>query len=358
MISAVVEETYSGAWVADTVDTVAPTGSVPMPGTDPWSGAVITTSQDGGRIYSRIVGGKGKLGTDNPITDKWYNGTLLADTVSQDAIKESGEVFGASALGVRVDSWQRKAGSLGDALSQLVAVAGGVWWVARDGSVNLAATRSGNVIVPSSVSKVSTDVDGSIALNLNAAIVKPGDTWLGQTIRHVRHTLTPENFTSSISFTDLPTIRLGLDYLRTYSARVDNQHADGTLDLIVNGQFAVTSVRWLAGVPAKVIVNPGDFVTLGWLGGDPRAPYSALLEQTQGTKAAAGIGDTADCGTLVVPTTLAGVVGPIPFQIKYVPPGPTHDTDLIAALASMAAFVPVAINLTSIITSGQPRILL
>jgi hypothetical protein len=354
MISAIVEETYSGAWVADTVDTVAPIGSVPMPGTDPWSGTIVTTSQDGGRFYSRIVGGKGKLGSD--ITDKWYNGTLLADTVVADAVKESGETFGASSIGVRIDSWQRKAGSLGDALSQLVAVTGGVWWVARDGSVNVAQSRSGNVVVPSSVTRVATDVDGSISLNLNTAIVKPGDTWLGNTIRHVRHVLTSNTFSSQISFTDLPDLRLGLDYLRTYSARVDKQNSDGTLDVIVNGQFSVTSVRWLAGVPAKVVVNPGDFVTLGWLGGDPRAPYSSLLEQTAGTKAAAGIGDTVDCGYLILPIQSFGTgTVTIPPAI-YFPPGPDA-----AFAADQVANIPpygAAIHLQGVITSGQSRILL
>lgn len=358
MISAIIEEPYSGAWVADTVDTVAPTGSVSMPGTAaPWSGTIISSSQDGGRFYSRIVGGKGRLGEDKPITDKWYNGTLLADTVAQDAILEAGEVFGSSSLAIRVDSWQRKAGSLGDALSQLVSIAGGVWWIARDGSVNLAPARTGNVIAPSTVSQTASDVDGSLTLNLNSAIVSTGDTWLGRTIRHVRHTLTSNSFTSQISFTDLPGLRLGLDYLRTYSARVDTQNSDGTLDVIVNGQFSVTSVRWLSGLPAKVVVNPGDLVTLGWLGGDPRAPYSALLEQTSGSKAASGIGDTVDCGYLVFPIQGTGVGTVVLAPLLYFPPG---DEGLQAA--TLAAIPPLygapPIHLQGFITSGQPRILL
>jgi hypothetical protein len=350
----VVEEPYSGAWVADTVDTAAPTGSVAMPGTDPWIGTVVSSVQDGGRYLSRIVGGRGGLGKTLP--DRWYNGTLLADTVAQDAIAEASESAGSVALGVRIDSWLRKADTLGNALSQLVATSGGVWWLARDGSVNVGPSRAGSVISPSTVAKVSTDVDGSVLLNLNTAVVKPGDTWLGRTIKHVRHTLTSDSFTSAISFDDLPSLTLSLDYLRTYSARVDSQHSDGTLDLIADGRFAVTSVPWLTGVPAKVTILPGDLVTLGWLGGDPRAPYAALLAQTSGTKAAAGVGDTVDCGWLVYPIQGTGVGTVVIPPLLYFPAG-----DLGAAAARLAAVPPYGpdpINLQGVITSGNGRLLL
>lgn len=354
MISAIIEEPSSGAWIADTVDTVAPTGSLTLNDGIPWTGTIVSTTKDGGRYNSRIIGGKGQLGKSLP--DKWYNGSTIIDTVASDAISEAGEILGLSSLGVRVDAWQRKEGSLGSALNQLIAIAGGSWWVARDGFVDL-GTRSGSVIDPASVSIISSDVDGSILLNVSAARIKPGDTWLGRTIAHVRHTLSPENIVSHIYFTDLPTLSLSVDYLRTYSARVNSQNSDGTLDLIVDGRFAVNPVPLLSGIPAKITILPGDQVTMGWLGGDPRAPYAMGTQQT-GSAAAARVGDSCDCGTLIVPTTLVGVIGPVAFQIQYVPPGPTHDADVAIKLLAMAVFAPVAINLSGLITTGQNRVLL
>lgn len=357
MISATVEELYSGAWVADTVDVSAPTGSFELAGSQ-WGGTVLSQSKDGGRFYSRIVGGKGKLATK--LADRWYNGTSLADTIASDMVAEAGEELGSSALGTSADSWQRKADTLGNCLSQLTATLGGLWWVSREGKTFLAASRAGSELLPGNLVVTSTDVDGSLIVNPNTAFadITPGATWQGKVIKHVRWTLTPGNLSAALAFLELPSPPLTFDYLRTYSAKVDSQNGNGSLNVIVDAKFAVSNVQWLAGVPAKVVINGGDSVTLGWLGGDPRYPYTTGLAMTAGTKAAAGKGDTVDAGTLVVPTTLAGVIGPVAFQIQYVPPGPTHDADVITAMTTMAPFVPVAINLSGIITSGLARILL
>lgn len=359
MISATVEELYSGSWVADTVDVSPPTGSFDLAGST-WSGTVLPDSQskDGGRYYARIVGGAGKLATK--LADRWYNGTSLADTIAADMVAEAGETLGVSALGTSANSWQRKAGTLGECLSQLVATLGGVWWVGRDGKVNLGPSRVGSDIPAPTVTVLTTDVDGSLVVNPNTGLagITPGAQWQGKVVKHVRWSLTPGNLSAALAFQELPSPPLTFDFFRTYSAKVDSQNGDGSLNVIVDAKFAVSNVQWLAGVPAKVVINGGDAITLGWLGGDPRYPYTVGLAMTAGTKAAAGKGDTVDAGTLVVPTTLAGVVGPVPFQIQYVPPGPTHDADLVTAMTAMAAFVPVAINLSGIITSGLDRILL
>lgn len=358
MISATVEELYSGAWVADTVDVVAPTGAFTLDNGTSWSGAVFSQSQDGGRFYSRIVGGKGKLA--QTLLDKWYNGTSLIDQIAGDAISEAGESLGASSLGVRVDAWQRKAGTLGQALSQIVAIVGGVWWVDRAGLVQLATTRATGEIRAETVSKAKTDVDGSVLFDTfpSTPAFTPGWTWEGRQIRHIRWVQTPSNFQCAIAFSDLESPPLTWDYFRSYSAKVDKQNSDGTLDVIVDGKFAVTNTKWLAGLPGKIVINGGDEVELGWAGGDPRYPVAWGLKMSSDGKAAARVDDTVDCGTLVIPTTLVGVIGPVAFQIQYVPPGPTHAADVAAAMLAMVAFAPVSVDLAGVITSGQVRVLL
>lgn len=361
MIGAVVEVPYSGAWVADTTDTVDATGTFNLTDGRTWSGTVASRAKDGGRYHARIVGGKGKLGAT--LADKWYNGTLLSDTVAEDAISEAGETLGASAIGQRIDSWQRKEGTLGQALAQLAATTGSVWWVGRDGTVNLAASRTGDTIQAATVSVISTDVDGSVLLNVlpGAPELRPGDTWNGVVVRHVRWTLTPGNLTAALAFYDLPTPELTLDYLRTYDARVDSQNDDGTVNVIVDQRFSVASVKWLSGLPAKVTINPGDQLTLCWLGGDPQYPVCMGVPQTAGTKAASGIGDTVDCGTFIFPTSslpsVCAIGAPIVFLPPvYVPPGPGHDAAVASAMTSYSVQVPTKIDVAGLITSGLARV--
>lgn len=357
MISATIEELYSGAWVADTVDVVAPTGTFTTADGQTWVGTVFSSAQDGGRYYARIVGGKGNLGKALP--DRWYNGTSLIDKIGGDAVTEAGETLGSATLGTRVDSWQRAAGTLGQALAHIVAIVGGVWWVGRDGNVNLAASRPASVIAPQTVSVKSRDVDGSLVVDpFPTAALTLGATWNGQEVRHIRWVQTSNSYTASLAFKDLDSPILTWDYLRTYSAKVDKQNEDGSLDLIVDERFSVTSVKWLSGLPGKVVINGGDEVTIGWHGGDPRYPYAVGLVMTDGGKAVARVDDTVDAGTLVIPTTLAGVVGPVTFKITYVPPGPTHDADVAQALLTMVAFAPVKVDLKGVITSGQVRVLI
>jgi hypothetical protein len=353
MISATVEEVFSGSWVADTVDIAPPTGAFNLAGSD-WAGAVLDQSKDGGRYYARIVGGAGKLATQ--LADRWYNGTALADTIAADMVAEAGETLGTSALGTSADSWQRKAGTLGECLSQLVATLGGIWWVGRDGKVNLGPSRAGSDIPVTTVTVSSTDVDGSLVVSPNAGLdgITPGAQWQGKIVKHVRWSLTPGNLSAALAFHELPSPPLTFDYFRTYSAKVDAQNGDGSLNVIVDAKFAVSNVKWLSGVPAKVTINGGDSITLGWLGGDPRYPYTMGLAMTDGTKAAAGKGDTVDIGYLVCPILGAGTGSVVIPPTLYFPPGP--EGQAAANLAGVPPQYNAPIALTGLITSGLDRV--
>ena len=359
MISATIEEMLRGAWVADTVDTAAPTGEFTTADGVGWSGAVFSQSLDGGRYYARIVGGKGKLATVLP--DKWYNGTSLIDQIVSDAIAEAGEVLGTSDLGTRVDSWMRKSATLGETLSQIAATMGAIWWVSRDGKVNMSSTRSGVDVPENAVNVTSSDVDGSVFLNPfpAAPVIAPAGTWKGATIRHVRWVQVPENLTATLLFHELDSPPLTWDYLRTYSAKVDRQNSDGSIDVIADSRFAVTNVKWLAGLPGKIVVNGGDEVTIGWLGGDPRTPVAWGLKMGTDGKAAARVDDTVDCGYLVFPLQGTGTGTVAIPPLLYFPPGQAGKT-----AAQSAAVPPIycspaqIINLQGVITSGQVRVLL
>jgi hypothetical protein len=359
MISATIEEMLRGAWVADTVDTVAPTGAFTTADGVGWSGAVFSQSLDGGRYYARIVGGKGKLATVLP--DKWYNGTSLIDQIVSDAVAEAGETIGTSNLGTRVDSWMRKSTTLGQTLSQIAETMGAIWWVGRDGKINMSATRSGVDVPEDSVNVTSSDVDGSVFLNPfpAAPVIAPAGTWKGQTIRHVRWVQVPENITATLLFHELESPPLTWDYLRTYSAKVDRQNADGSIDVIADSKFAVTNVKWLAGLPGKIVINGGDEVTIGWLGGDPRTPIAWGIKMGTNGKAAARVDDSVDCGWLVLPLQGAGSGTVTWVAPSYFPPtSPTAALDAAAYVTLNTPALCKAFNIVGKITSGQSRVLL
>lgn len=72
-----------------------------------------------------------------------------------------------------------------------------------------------------------------------------------------------------------------VDYLAFYRAKVVSQSADKKkLDVKPDdARIPGTTAELMLGIPAaKVSVNPGAFVLLGWKGGDPRLPIALLWE--------------------------------------------------------------------------------
>lgn len=78
-----------------------------------------------------------------------------------------------------------------------------------------------------------------------------------------------------------------IDLARTYLARVDAQHADGTLDLIPDSTRipSLTRVPVYYGVPGvSAKVAKGARVVLGFAGGDASLPYAMVWETASVTE--------------------------------------------------------------------------
>lgn len=352
-----IEEPERGTWVADVESRDEASGKLSFGGVE-WTGRVAYSTRENGRTKARVVGGVGDLGVTLP--DKWYLGGGSGDTIVGDIARGVGLPV-ESDLPQRVASWQRARASAGECLDQICDALGAQWWVGRDGVLRTGARES-------SVIQARTEGTGSDGITVlapeSSAGVAPGRTYPdGGVIRHARHILRGETLRVEASATALRTREpSGLGYLRMHRGVVERQHADGSLDLIVDNTHSLTRIPWLPGVPAVCVLEPGDVVMVAsWSGGNPRQWAAVGVSRTEGGTATAGIGDTADCGTLI----LSHVPGVPPGSTTipagdYIPPGPDHDAQA-AAIRAARSIPPSVIHLDArleaVITSGNPRIL-
>lgn len=350
--SCIIEETERGAWVADCTFASEPNGLVSL-GED-WTGTILSSRQEGGKFLSRIIGGKGGLG--RPVKDRQYLGATSAKKIFESILSEGGETAGP-ALTDRLVNYTKQRGTVGQALNALADTLGAEWRVLRDGTVTLYRPVSGTELDSKKYTRTGADIDGAAFLTVDSTVpVTLGQTFEGKRIRSIRWGLTKARLEAEVSADLTSIVPSEIDYLRTYSAKVERQNSDGSLDLIVDGRFGLSQVPWLVGLPAKVTALPGDLVNVAWYKADPRAPYCYSTGQVSSGQSIARVGDSLTAGTLVIPTTLAGVTGPVPFQITYIPPGPDLEAQVAAAMLAMTPFAPVRVDLTGLITSGQDRI--
>lgn len=357
-LSAIVEEFEQGAWIADCEFAQSPDGTFVL-GSETWAGSIFSSRLEGGRYLTRIVGGKGGLG--KPVTDKQYRGAVSVGKVFQDILALAGETSGP-VLTDRVDNYDRMKGTAGQALDMLAYVFGCSWRATRSGAMTLYRPSSGSELDVKKYVRVGADIDGAAFLSVqDSAVVTIGQTFEGKRIRSIRWVLSKSRLVAEVSPDPVAAgdTRARLDFLKVYSAKVVKQNSDGSVDVIAAGRFGLSQVPLLVGIPvAKVTMLEGDLVNVGFYDGDPRKPYALCTAQGEGAKAVARVGDTADCGTLIIGTlsTPAAPGSPVSIGFQYVPPGPTHDQLVPLAMTALAAFAPQSLALKALITSGQDRV--
>jgi hypothetical protein len=348
-ISGYIEEPERGAWVADLRFAEEPAGSFELVSGEPsWSGTVLYSEDEGGKIFpTRIVGGNGKLSQTLP--EKWYRGGGTGNTIAADILRACGETAGAIDLPTRCPQYHRHRGTAGEQLDALCDLLGADWWVARDGTVN-AGTRQAVEIDTKDRVKVETVSDGSVTLSVTGTVgIAPGVTLAGNMIRHVRYSV-GEKLTVELSRRPWPSLLNSdteLDLAAPHKAVCESQNADGTLNLIVDGRFSLTSVPWLSGVPGKVAINAGDLVSVGFWNRDQRQPYAYSLGQSAGVLSpSARVQDQVEAGTLILGQNLSFAISAV-----YVPPTPWPTPDdagkTQAATIHAAAVAAAAATLTS-----------
>lgn len=312
-LTVTIEEPEQGAWVADLTHTDPYSGTFELGGYQ-WLGAALSSVLDGGRYQTRVVGGKGKLGS--LVRDQYYYGGGTGDTVIQDIARSVGESY-VSGVPARVASWSRQSGTAGQALDQICQTLGILWWVDLQGRIR-AGARAEDPVDLSKYTQTTADVDGEISLvGDSASGIVPGMTIDGKIIRHVRWTLTGTRLTAECSFVPyvLPDVRGGLDYLCSHRAVVESQESDGTVNLIVGNRFSLTKVPYQGGIPGTIKLLPGDVVTACSWGRDPRQWFAHSVQRVEGRV-------TIDCGTLLFMNTPAappGTGGLVTFIKQFLP---------------------------------------
>jgi hypothetical protein len=296
IIDAQVEEFEHGAWVADLSSLDAFSGSFDMAGSK-WTGTKVTERVDFSRYYTRVVGGAGKLGVT--IADKYYAGNVALSVAVQDVCREAGETFGGAAPGLFLNTYERIRCKASEALDNLAKVFDLIWWIDRSGAVQMQKARPPSP--DATGTRIASDSDASILL------VEPSGVVLGagyestdpvaklKPIRHVRWHYTSQRITAQLY--PLPFLfrsPVQTIYAALYSARVDKDNGDGTIDVIADSRFGITRVPLLSGVPgSKVQVRAGELVTLGFFGADPQKPFAVAMGQdTSAAKKVARVGDS------------------------------------------------------------------
>jgi hypothetical protein len=314
-----VEEFEQGAWVAE-IESIDPvTGSFELAGKT-WVGSVVAERNENGVRCATIVGGRGGLNV--AIGDRYYDGRTTYAEIVRAIAQSAGERVGSVRSG-STQTYMRLRGTAGETLQRFCETYGLQWWIDRSGLLQVGARPSGS---DSLGVRVESYPDGAVSL-INPERVTIGGTYDGRTIKHVRWCQDADRFEALLYFKAIAPAELdqAIDYRVLQQARVDRQHEDGTIDVIVSGRFAVTNVTFLSGIPdSQLQLLGGDLVTLGFYNGDPRAPFAMGTGQSQTEKArVAREGDSVDCGWIVyVPgapgsLTYIGPEGPEP------PPGPT-----------------------------------
>ena len=354
LLLATIEEPKRGTWVADISETGPFTGSFVF-GVS-WTGTAVDTIKDGGRYLSRVVGGKGRLGTQ--LREKYYT-NVSAQRIFEDMIKEAGETLGKSSISGTLAAYQRQNGTLGECLDQLCDLLGLDWWIARDGTSRIGKRTSQNVLGLDIV-QTAADSDGSVVLNTDSVSkVLPGYSYNGSTIEGLRWHLS-DHILCELAFTPVPVpLDLARDYyLKQYAAKVDKQNPDGTLELIAEGRFTLSKVTLFSGVPSsKLILNPGDSCLVGFLGGDPRTPYAIASTMRADGRPAARKSDPVDAGTILLVCSPAGTLS----AAQYFPAGAIGEQAAQAAalLATQSGQIPYVLKMNSgLISDGNPQVLL
>lgn len=337
IIEATVEEHYQGAWTATVVQTEEYEGSFELGGQS-WVGKALQQNYDGSRYHLQIVGGAGKLATQ--VSERQYYGGSSVANIFADIVKACGESSGSTSVSARAPSYQRQACTGGQALDYLAAAYGLVWYVTREGEVRLAKSLFSDE-VPGTFQVIARDSLGPIFQVNGLADIRPGWTFEGQTIRHIRWIQNPKKLVAEVSFKDVLIKQEGLEYNKTYSAKVESQNADGSLNVIVNGKFGLSNVKWLGGIPGWIEAKEGDLVSVGFWNTDPRQPYAIGIQLGSPTNKAVDMGQL--CFQVVGAGPAANAVGAVYYAE---PPELT---------GGATVWLPIAPAVPPTLTGGPPN---
>lgn len=290
----------NGAWSAEVevAADAALSGAVrlTLPGGPTWNGLVVRSEHSAERARARIIGG----------TVTWTTPTVLQHYRST----TTGAVL--AGLGVSLDApstaalpfWTRKASTIGEGVSAIATHLGVNWRVNPDGTLRIRA-EAPEQVDPDAVEVLRDATRGIVELAPEAATLLPGVLRASDSVGDVIYDVSEDSPLRCRYYTAARAVLRGslerlirgtmrdVLYLGQYTAVVQRQAADGTLDLLPddarirgNGLQGVPIRHGLPGV--EVEVPAGVRVLLGFDNGDSRSPYAALWHSGQVTSVRIG----------------------------------------------------------------------
>src|SRR5690606_4469388 len=178
MISVLVDEPNEGPWFAELVTSDEPSGSFDLAG-ETWSGHVTSSTYDGARYRSFIVGGNGGLGA---VVSAIQHKTERFENLFRRICELAGERVGSVPPSFSTTDYFRASEPAGAALTRLCKTFGFVWWVGRDGTIN-AAPRREHSAIPSGQETANTSTGATLTNPVNVFV---GGTYGERVIQSLR----------------------------------------------------------------------------------------------------------------------------------------------------------------------------
>jgi hypothetical protein len=325
-----------GVWLAeleldgDTAPTGAAVLSVPREGAAPdqFIGTVVHALALNGRVCVQLAGGKAALWS-KAIPARQFVGSPMVtlDELLRDLARETGETF-APAPSKQLERWARAHGVGAQALGLLTRELDLEWRLRPDGTVEVLeetwpqVTESYELLDADDLARI---VDVAPA----GARILPGQSLGATRIERVIYSLGgslraalyygpggAEAFRRAVQAVLADPV-----WDQSHGAEVIVQHADGTIDVLVDDERIVQATKVpvrVGGPETRVVLEKGDRVSLVFQDGNPRRPVVCGVDlDPAAARGVARFNDTVAVGTLTLAVASGVLSG------AYTPPGGT-----------------------------------
>jgi len=372
----------------------APTGRVELVfATGPsFVGTVARATAFEGRVEAVICGGSGGLSLEAELaielTGAGYTGTpLVVDgaLVLGDILVAAGDELSpdVDTAALTLPRWQRVAGFAGRAIALLAEAWAASWRVRADGLLWIGAETWTAYVDEANVIEQGDSADVaevSAALVVDRPDIAPGMTVGGRRVERVFYSLDGASLRARLTYQTSNrggSLKAALGpapslYGASHLAKVVQQRADGTLDLIpdsaaIGGATGINRVPLRLGLyGAKQTLGTGAVVALRFASsstfplGDPRLPYAESFDMVAADRPVARKGEPVILGSVTYIATLSPPLITVTFTPSggpYGSPGLPIVLALVGTITSPGSTEPsVPFDLVGYVSSGSPEI--
>lgn len=285
----------NGAWSAEVEvaadDPLSGAVELTLPGGPSWSGLVVRGEHSAERSRARIIGGL--VSWTSPTTLQHFRNTTTGAVLASLGVTPDAPSTEALSF------WTRKASTIGEGVQAIATHLGVNWRVLPSGQIRIRA-EAPEAVDPDAIEVLRDATRGIVELAPEAATLLPGSLRGEDSVGDVIYDVSDDSPLRCRYYTAARAVLRGslerlirgtmrdVLYLGQYTAVVQRQAADGTLDLLPddarlrgNGLSGVPIRHGLPGV--EVEVPAGVRVLLGFDNGNPQSPFASLWHSGQVT---------------------------------------------------------------------------